>query len=140
MRPWTIDGGVAVDDRGSVRFVNDFTFSNISRFYQVENHKRGTVRAWHGHKTEAKYVYVVKGSAKIATVSMREDDPTPKVCVMSDKNPQVLYVPEMHYNGFQTLEEDTIVMFFSTKPLEDSLKDDFREDWNKWNVWEDDHR
>jgi len=135
-----IDGGVAVDDRGSVRFVNDFVFSNVSRFYQVENHKRGTVRAWHGHKEEAKYVYVAKGSAKVAVVKMGDDNEVPQVHVMSDKNPQVLYVPENHYNGFQTLEEDTIVMFFSTKMLQDSLDDDFREDWNKWNIWGDNQR
>ena len=42
-------GGISVDDRGSVRFVNEFQFQNVKRFYQVENHKSGFIRAWHGH-------------------------------------------------------------------------------------------
>ena len=33
-----INGGVAVDDRGSVRFVNDFDFEGVKRFYQVQNY------------------------------------------------------------------------------------------------------
>ena len=43
-------GGVAVDDRGEVGFVNDFTFSGVKRFYTVANHSDGFVRAWHGHR------------------------------------------------------------------------------------------
>ena len=65
-----IKGGVAVDDRGSVRFVNDFDFKNVKRFYQVSNHKEGFIRAWHGHEREGKYVYVAKGSALIGAVKL----------------------------------------------------------------------
>ena len=37
-------------------FVNDFNFENVKRFYQVENHRQGFIRAWHGHKKEGKYI------------------------------------------------------------------------------------
>jgi len=72
--PRLIEGGIAVDDRGCVRFVNDFTFANVVRFYQVQNHNTGFIRAWHGHHKEAKYVYVPKGSAVVKLVSMEEAD------------------------------------------------------------------
>jgi len=65
-----INGGISVDDRGSVRFVNDFNFENVKRFYQVENHRKGFIRAWHGHKKEGKYVYVSSGTALIGVVNM----------------------------------------------------------------------
>ena len=39
--PKVISGGVAIDDRGSVTFVNDFDFLGVKRFYQVQNHRRG---------------------------------------------------------------------------------------------------
>ena len=70
----TIKGKTFVDDRGSLRFVNDFSFADtkIKRFYQVENHERGFIRAWHGHKIEGKYVYVVKGSAWVAAIDMED--------------------------------------------------------------------
>jgi dTDP-4-dehydrorhamnose 3,5-epimerase len=47
MEPKIINGGIAPDDRGSVRFVNDFDFAKVKRFYQVENHRAGFIRAWH---------------------------------------------------------------------------------------------
>tara|TARA_R110000765_G_scaffold426455_1_gene542143 strand:+ start:1532 stop:1951 length:420 start_codon:yes stop_codon:yes gene_type:complete len=131
-------GGLAVDDRGTVSFVNDFDFKNVKRFYQVTNHRRGFIRAWHGHENEAKYVYVAKGSAKVAAVQEEGEEPT--VRVLSDKTPSVLYIPPGYYNGFQTLEEDTIIMFFSTASLDESLGDDMRKDWLTWDVWEDDFR
>lgn len=58
--PQLLKGGLAVDDRGTVSFVNDFNFADVKRFYIVENHKQGFVRAWHAHRNESKYVMVVK--------------------------------------------------------------------------------
>ena len=51
-------GGLFSDDRGHLRFVNDFNFEGVKRFYQVENHSKNFIRAWHGHEKEGKYVYV----------------------------------------------------------------------------------
>jgi dTDP-4-dehydrorhamnose 3,5-epimerase len=133
-----INGGLAVDDRGSVRFVNDFDFQNVKRFYQVENHRQGFIRAWHGHKKEGKYVYVVSGSALIGVVNM--DTNEVQKFVLSDKSPKVLWIPAGNYNGFKSLEENTKIMFFSTSTLEESLGDDIREDYDKWNIWDEDYR
>jgi len=62
------EGGLAVDDRGHLKFINDFNFGGVKRFYQVENHQIGIIRAFHGHLKEAKYVYVVKGSIILCAV------------------------------------------------------------------------
>jgi len=76
-----LNGGIFVDDRGPIRFVNDFDFKNVKRFYQVENHERGFIRAWHGHKKEGKYVYVARGSAWIGVINMETlDNPHWKHC------------------------------------------------------------
>ena len=133
-----INGGVSVDDRGSVRFVNDFNFDGVKRFYQVENHSKGFIRAWHGHKKEGKYVYVVNGSALIGVVNM--DSEEINKFVLSSQTPKVLWIPPGHYNGFKSLEENTKILFFSTSTIEESLGDDIRESHDKWNVWEEDYR
>lgn len=72
IKPILYKGGLAVDDRGAVSFVNDFNFQDVKRFYVVENHKQGFVRAWHAHKKESKYVMVVKGSALIGAVKIND--------------------------------------------------------------------
>ena len=134
-----IKGGVAVDDRGSVRFVNDFDFKNVKRFYQVSNHKEGFIRAWHGHEKEGKYVYVAKGSALIGAVKL-DGTNNPHKFILSSQSPKVIYIPPGYANGFKNLEEDTIVQFFSTSTLEESLGDDIRYEHDHWNIWEEDYR
>jgi dTDP-4-dehydrorhamnose 3,5-epimerase-like enzyme len=146
MEPKIINGGIATDDRGSVRFVNDFNFEGVKRFYQVQNHRSGFIRAWHGHRKEAKYVYVAKGSALIgaAPIDMmikKEIDLT-KIykTVLSAANPKILFIPAGYANGFKSLEAGTIVQFFSTSTLEESLGDDIRFDFNLVDIWAEDFR
>jgi len=138
-----INGGVAVDDRGSVRFVNDFNFEGVKRFYQVQNHRRGFIRAWHGHNNEGKYVYVTSGSALVAAVSMdaaEGDISAVSKYVLSDVSPKILYIPAGHFNGFMSLEENTRIIFFSTSTLAESAGDDIRKAYDCWNIWEEDFR
>lgn len=143
--PTTISGAISCDDRGYVRFVNDFnpTVCGVKRFYQVSNHQQGYIRAWHGHIHEAKYVYVVTGSIKLATVKINgpKDDWSlrcPTFTYLTSASPKVLYVPPGYANGFQTLEPDTNIMFFSTSTLAESLNDDIRYPWDHWNNWNND--
>jgi dTDP-4-dehydrorhamnose 3,5-epimerase len=110
-----INGGISIDDRGSVSFVNDFNFENVKRFYQVSNHSKNFIRAWHGHKKEGKYVFVSTGTAIIGVVNMETEEIT-KV-VLSSKLPKILWIPSGNYNGFKTLEDNTTVLFFSTSTL-----------------------
>ena len=136
-----IKGGLAVDDRGVVSFVNDFDFKDVRRFYIVENHKQDFVRAWHAHKNEGKYVMVVKGSALIGAVEIDNwDKPSKsqevKRFVLSEKSPSVLFIPKGYANGFMSLSNDLKIMYLSTSSLEDSLGDDYRYDARYWNPWE----
>lgn len=139
MAPLTpIQGGLAVDDRGKVRFVNNFDFKDVKRFYQVENHRQNFIRAWHGHKKEGKYVYVSRGSALVAAVDMDTEEIT-KI-VLCSSTPKILYIPPNYYNGFKNLEENTDILFFSTTTLEESAGDDIRQPYDKWNIWNEEYR
>jgi nucleoside-diphosphate-sugar epimerase/dTDP-4-dehydrorhamnose 3,5-epimerase-like enzyme len=138
-----IPGGIAVDDRGSLNFANEFNFYGVKRFYQVQNFSTSTIRAFHGHLNEAKYVYVAKGSAIVAAVELDDhESPSKKQTVnrfiLSDRNPQVLFIPPKYANGFRPLENDTRILFFSTSSLEESKGDDYRYPVNYWGeeIWE----
>jgi dTDP-4-dehydrorhamnose 3,5-epimerase len=134
-------GGLAVDDRGEVGFVNDFGFGDVKRFYTVANHAAGFVRAWHGHRHEAKYVLAVSGAALVCCVEIDDwDNPSVDLdvqrFVLSERSPSVLRVPEGYANGFMTLTPDAKLMFFSTSTLEESLGDDVRFPARYWNPWQ----
>lgn len=139
--PQLIEGGLAVDDRGEVGFVNDFNFDGVKRFYSVANHRSGFIRAWHAHRCEAKYAMVVQGAALFGAVEIDDwDNPSKdnKVWryILSSNKPSVLFIPAGYANGFMLLTKETKLIFFSTSTLEESQGDDVRYDAYYWNPWE----
>lgn len=139
--PVLFEGGLAADDRGRVAYVNAFDFSGVKRFYTVSNHRRGFIRAWHGHRHEAKYATVVQGAMLVCCVAVDDwDHPDANLPVhrftLSETKPSVLFVPAGYANGFMSLTDDAKIMFFSTASLDDSLQDDIRFDARTWNPWD----
>lgn len=139
--PRLIEGGLGVDDRGFVGFVNDFDFAGVKRFYTVTNHRAGFVRAWHAHRREVKYVTVVQGAAVVGAVRIdRWDAPSREAkvhrYVLSSTKPGVLYVPAGYANGFMSLTDNAILAFFSSATLDESQEDDVRYDSRYWDIWQ----
>jgi dTDP-4-dehydrorhamnose 3,5-epimerase-like enzyme len=140
-KPTVMSGGLAVDDRGEVGFVNDFAFRDVKRFYTVSNHRPHYVRAWHGHKREGKYVTAVVGAALLGAVKVDNwENPSKDLSVarfvLSASKPSVLFIPPGYANGFMSLTSDLKLMFFSTATLEESAVDDIRFDSRLWDVWQ----
>jgi len=138
--PKLLSGNLAVDDRGQVAFVNDFSFDGVKRFYIVWNHRQGFVRAWHAHRREAKYVTAVDGSAVIGAVAIDNwESPSRDTqvhrFVLSAMKPSVLFIPPGYANGFMSLTANAKLAFFSTSTLEESSGDDVRYDSRYWDIW-----
>lgn len=136
-----IEGGLAVDDRGEVRFCNALDLTPIRRFYMVSNHAPGFVRAWHAHKRECKFAFVLSGAAIVSAVKIDDwSRPSRELkvhrFVLSEKKPAVLSIPAGHANGFKTLTADAKILFLSTATLEESAKDDIRFEAFYWNPWD----
>ena len=141
LMPQLIEGGLAVDDRGEVAFVNGFSFAGTRRFYAVSNHAAGFIRAWHGHRYESKQVMVLRGSALVAAVRIDDwQNPSPESevhrYVLSDKKPAVLQIPPGYANGFMSLTSGVQLLFFSSATLAESREDDVRFPARFWNPWE----
>lgn len=138
-----IKGGLAIDDRGQVTFVNDFDFKGIKRFYVVENFSVDTIRAFHGHRKEAKYVFVVSGAAlfnvvKLDNTSQPNKNSNVDRFILSCRAPVILFIPPGYAHGFKTLDPKTKIIFFSTASLEESEKqDDYRFPYDYWgkDIW-----
>ena len=115
--------------------------TDVKRFYQVSNHKPEFIRAWHAHKEESKYVFVVTGALILGLVKIDNwDNPSKNLAVkrfiLSEKKPGVLFIPGGYAHGYKTLVTDTRIMFFSTASIAESAKDDYRYDANYWDPWE----
>lgn len=142
-KPFIISGARAKDTRGSVSFVNAFTFPNVKRFYVVENSPKNPIRAFHGHFKETKYVFAVTGLALLVLVALDNANTPNKRCrvyryVLRSQKPEIVYVPPGFANGFKALERQTKVIFFSTASVEESEADDHRYPYDYWGkgLWE----
>jgi len=129
-----IAGDSHIDERGTLRFINGFDLKGVKRFYQVENHRQGFIRAWHGHRHEEKYMYLSSGSAYVGVVQLATEEL--QKFVLSAEKPRILHIPANTAHGFMNLEENTKIIFFSTATLEESKQDDLRFPWDKWNIWD----
>jgi len=135
-----INGGSYKDERGTLRFVNDFDFSDVKRFYQIENSSTDVIRAWQGHRKENKYFYVSSGSLLVCAVQVDNwDNPSPDLCVVkkviTEDKSKVLMIPAGYANGIRALEEGSKLMVFSSNTLIDATDDDYRFDKDLWYDW-----
>jgi len=126
----TITGGVAKDERGQIRFVNDFNMEKVKRFYIIKNSNRKLVRGWRGHRTERRWFYVLSGAFYIDIVEIDDwEHPSQSLPVAryrtESNNQQVIYVPAGHATAFQSLETDSELLVFADCGVENSKEDDY---------------
>ena len=118
---------------------NSLELKKIKRFYIVQNKKNNFVRAWHGHKIEAKYILCIKGKVKVSAVrikNFKKPKKNSKVYswIIDEKKPSVIYIPPGFANGTKSLLRGTKIFVLSTSSLKDSLEDDYRFEENFWKI------
>lgn len=65
-----VKGGHFSDERGSLKFNNDFDLSEIKRMYIIENKDTSIIRAWQGHKIERRWFTCIEGAFEIRTIKV----------------------------------------------------------------------
>lgn len=70
MIPKIINGGSHTDDRGTLKFNNDFDATAIKRIYVIQNKSTDFIRAWQGHKVEQRWFSVISGSFRIQLIEI----------------------------------------------------------------------
>ena len=125
---FTIELAPIADDRGSFRRVfcqrefrqirPDIEFVQIN---MSENKSRGTVRGLHYQRApsaEAKLVSCISGRVLDVIVDIRRGSPTflKHVTIeLSPENNRLVFIPEGFAHGFQTLCDDSRLMYFHTQ-------------------------
>ena len=138
-KPTIFKGGVSEDYRGSVSYNNNLILNKIKRFYIVKNKKKNFIRAWHGHKIEAKYIMCIEGRAKIAAVKVNNfknpsKNSKPFYFNLDSKRPDIIFIPPGFANGSKSVTKNMKLYILSTTTLKQSLRDDFRFPTNFWKI------
>jgi dTDP-4-dehydrorhamnose 3,5-epimerase-like enzyme len=129
-----------VDDRGSLSFLNGLDLKDFRRFYIIENHAKGFVRAWHGHLKEAKAFLPLEGAFLVGAARLTDSIKPSKDVevtrqVLDSGNPQALFIPKGYANGLMSLTEGAKLLVLSTSTLEESQGDDYRLPHDYWDIW-----
>ncbi|WP_293926420.1 WxcM-like domain-containing protein [Sphingobacterium sp. UBA6320] len=125
-----IKGGIAKDDRGQIRFVNDFDISLVKRFYIIKNVDLTLVRGWRAHRIEQRWFYILSGSFAIDIVRIDDwetastDLPVERLFLSTNEN-QVLHLSAGYATAFQSLEENSELLVFSDFGIENAPYDDY---------------
>lgn len=108
MIPKIIYGDNFVDQRGTIRFNNNFELQNIKRFYEIENKDINFKRGWIGHKIEKRWFIATLGKTLIKVILIDDilKGKNQKVIEfeLNDIKRNVLYVP----NGYATLIQQNV--------------------------------
>ena len=140
MEPIIFESKSHSDHRGTVSFTNDLNLNKVVRTYKVINKQARTVRAWHGHKIEEKWISVEDGEFLVCVVKVEDfenpskDQEVFKFNMTPDSG--ILYIPKNYANGAMNLTENNAVRYYSSLPLEESIDDDYRFESDFWNPWE----
>ena len=140
-QPTLIKGGTFTDPRGILRFVNDFQFCDVKRFYFIKHPDTSVIRAWQGHQFEKKYFYPITGSFVVAWVKIDDFeipsmDLKPEYHVLNSANSEIVSVPKGYANGLKALEPNSEILIFSDMALEESVNEKIRYPADWWLDWD----
>ena len=132
-----IKGNIHTDERGVIRFFNDFSFDGVQRFYVITHSDTNVIRAWQGHKTETKFFIVAKGAFVVNWIKIKNwKDPSEDLeinsKILTDRRSEILIIPPGHVNGFKAVESESTIIVYSDKTLQESQEDDFRYPLEYW--------
>ena len=145
--PLAVDGVVLVemeprsDERGffarsfdTAEFAEHGMRAEVAQCNVSQNHHAGTVRGLHlslpGHP-ESKFIRCTRGAIVDVAVDIRPDSPTYLQHVMvelSAENHHALYLPPHLAHAYQTLTDDTEVLYMVSVPYAPGAETGYRHD------------
>lgn len=126
----SIQGGMATDHRGSIRFVNEFDMMHVKRFYIIQNTDTDLIRGWRAHRIEQRWFYVLEGgfSLKIALIdnwqTPSRDLPVQEIILQSEDQ-RVIHVPPGYATAFQARSSGSRLLVFADFEIEHAPNDDY---------------
>lgn len=139
IKPALIPISIHSDERGELRYCNEFDLSSARRFYSIRFGQSEQIRAWQAHKIETKAIIPIDGVTKIVLVEIIDFDKgiAGQVFefVLDANSPNVLLVPGGYANGIQSKSTDSSIVIFSNLSVDDAKNDDYRFEKSQFYFW-----
>lgn len=128
--PSTIKGHILEDERGKIRFINDFDLTSAKRFYLINNADNSIKRGWNGHKIESRWFSCISGSFTISIVEIKHLENFQLQNVLSIHlsclEMCVLHVPPGYATLIEADHEDSTLIVFADYGIEHSQFDSYK--------------
>ncbi len=130
MEPSLISGAKFSDERGKLKFNNNFDASDIKRMYIIENNHNHIIRAWQGHKVEQRWFCVIQGEFLIQLIKI-DDWEKPSSGLesiffkLSSENMDVLHVPAGFVTGIKQIDKEAKLLAMADYHLNE-VNDEYR--------------
>lgn len=126
----SIQGGVAKDIRGQIRFVNEFDMTQVKRFYIINNINTELIRGWRAHRIEQRWFYVLSGGFTVNIIKIDDwENPDQYLSIRQENllanEMKVLHIPAGYGTAFKALEPESEILVYSDYPVSHSSKDDY---------------
>lgn len=130
MNPKIISGDNFTDNRGTLRFNNDFDASKIKRIYFIENENTSFIRAWQGHQIESRWFSVIKGTFKIQLIAIDNwENPSKNLnkitFIINENQFDVLEIPQGYVSSIQAIELNSKLLVMADYSFNE-IKDEYR--------------
>lgn len=126
-----------VDDRGSItRVLYSDEFGNqglAERWVQsgISTSKKGVVRGFHRQRGQDKFYFVIRGGIQDVLLSKVMDRPFESTTIYL-KPGMGIYIPDGLFHGFQSLETDTCLLYYTSTFHYPEFEERIRYDCVKW--------
>lgn len=126
----TIQGRIAKDERGQIRFVNEFDMSVVKRFYIIKNADTELIRGWRAHRIEQRWFYVLSGSFSVDLVKIdnwENPDPSLRIenVILNAVDMKVLHIPAGYGTAFRALEIDSELLVYADYSVTNAPLDNY---------------
>ncbi len=105
-----LKGSKFTDERGTLKFNNDFDTTCIKRIYTIENKNLTFIRGWQGHKIEQRWFSCMSGKFSVGVIEVDNfDSPSnqlrPQYFELTADALDILHIPAGCITSIQALEE-----------------------------------
>jgi dTDP-4-dehydrorhamnose 3,5-epimerase-like enzyme len=132
MNPILIKGNFHQDNRGTLKYNNDFDVSQIKRVYTIENVNVQIKRGWQGHKIEQRWFSAIVGAFQVLLIEVDHwEKPNkniePKVYELSAETLDFLHIPAGYITCIQAKTNDAKLLVMANYALGE-ITDEYRFD------------
>lgn len=122
-----IQGIIAKDPRGGIRFINDFDITQMKCFYIIEKADTGLLRGWRAHRVKQRWFYVISGAFILKAIEIgHRETPSHQLpieeMVLAAEGQRVLHVAIGYATAFKASEPNSQSLVFADYPIDNAPK------------------